>query len=366
VQYFSHNKFNGGTIIFSYRTLHALIKGSVLGFLLIFITVINCPGADSVPKAADLVADNQPIDLSSARYQEFFLELEEKHQFTRAELMQLFEGLQIDQKVLQLMDKQWEAKPYYEYWPLFITPAVIATGRHSLLKYRLLFDRIEAEYGVDREFIVAIWGIESRFGTNQGGFNLFRSLNTLFDAYPRRSDFFRKELIHFLVLCRDNGIDPLKVKGSYAGAFGQAQFMPSSFSEYAVDFDGDNRRDLIHSKEDIFASIANYLRRFGWTLHAPVYIEIGNALTSEPLVAAHKKGRTGRVDWQLLAENLQQTIPHPPQEGQLSIVGLEESKKEGGGMRYVAGYPNFQAITEYNHSNKYAMAVTEMAEAFKK
>lgn len=325
----------------------------------------NCI-ADDPPKAADLVTDNQLIDLSSKRYQLFFKELKEQHHFTEKELKPLFRGLKIDRKVLELMDKQWEAKPYYQYWPLFITSSVIAKGKQSLEQYRLLFDRIETEFGVDREVIVAIWGIESRFGFNQGGFNLFRTLNTLFDMYPRRSDFFRKELIHFLILCRANDIDPLRVNGSYAGAFGQAQFMPSSFNEYAVDFDGDNRRDLINSKEDIFASIANYLKRFGWILHAPVYAEIGNDLKSELLVSTHKEGRKGLVDWRVVAETQQVTIPRPPQDGKLSIVGLQQSPNKGGGMRYVAGYPNFLAITEYNHSVKYAMAVSEMAEAFKK
>lgn len=321
--------------------------------------------AGDEPSAADLVVDNQPIDLSSERYQHFFQDLEEQHHFNKEKLTQLFSGLKGDRKVLELMDKQWEAKPYYEYWPLFITPSVIARGKQSLEEYRLLFDRIEAEYGVDREFVVAIWGIESRFGTNQGGFNIFRTLNTLFDMYPRRSDFFRKELIHFLVLCRANDIDPLSVNGSYAGAFGQAQFMPSSFNQYAVDFDGDNRCDLINSREDIFASIANYLKKFGWTLHAPVYSEIGNGLNSELLINTHKKKKNGLIDWRVLADIQQCTIQRPPQNEQLFIVELQRSPEVGGGMRYIAGYPNFRAITEYNHSNKYAMAVTEMAGAFK-
>lgn len=317
-------------------------------------------------KAADLVIDKQPIDILSDKYQLFFQELETEHGFTQEELEKLFTGLKIDRKVLELMDKQWEGKPYYQYWPLFITPSVIAKGKSSLKQYRELFDRIETRFGVDREYIVAIWGIESRFGFNQGGFNLFRTLNTLFDKYPRRSDFFRKELIHFLVLCKSNKIDPLKVNGSYAGAFGQAQFMPSSYNGYSVDFDGDGRRDLINSKDDIFASIANYLKQYGWTFHAPVFAEIGTSLKSQQLVETQQQGRKGVIDWRLVTESQQLPLPRPPAGGQLSIIGLQKSPKEGGGMRYVAGYPNFRAITEYNHSVKYAMAVSEMAEAFKK
>ncbi len=355
----------GGKAIIYSRLNFSLFATVFFALLLSLLLGGPCIG-DDLPKAADLVVDGQPIDLSSERYQRFFQELEEAHAFPQEELQQLFQGLKIDRQVLELMDKQWEAKPYYQYWPLFITPSVIAKGKESLEQYRLLFDRIETEFGVDREVIVAIWGIESRFGFNQGGFNLFRTLNTLFDRYPRRSDFFRNELINFLILCRTNNMDPLEVNGSYAGAFGQAQFMPSSFNEYAVDFDGDNRRDLIHSMEDIFASIANYLQRFGWILHAPVYAEIGNSLKSELLVTTKEEGRKGMLDWRLVGEIQQISLARPPRNGKLSIIELELPPQENANMRYVAGYPNFQAITEYNHSYKYAMAVSEMAEAFKK
>lgn len=343
-----------------------LVIGMLLGILGAILFYTNGIADDDAPRAADLIVDNQPIDVSSARYRLLFEELEKEHHFAPTEIKQLFTGLKGDRKVLELMDKQWEAKPYYQYRPLFITPSVIAKGKQSLDQYRSLLDRIESEFGVDREYIVAIWGIESRFGFNQGGFNLFRTFNTLFDMYPRRSDFFRKELIHFLVLCRDNDMDPLTVNGSYAGAFGQAQFMPSSFNEYAVDFDGDNRRDIINSIDDVFASIAHYLQRFGWSLHAPVYAEIGSELKSEQLIAAQANKTKELIDWRVLADAQNMTIPRPQLNGKLSIVELEKAPLNGGGMRYVAGYPNFRAITEYNHSNKYAMAVSEMAEAFKK
>lgn len=333
--------------------------------LLCFVFTGNIHSNDK-PLAADLVKDKQPINLSSAKYQKFFSELIKKHKFTQQELNSLFQGVNIDQSVLKLMDKQWEGKPYYEYRPLFITPGVISEGKKHLKRYHELFDHIEGVYGVNREVIVAIWGIESRFGSNQGGYNLFRTLNTLFDAYPRRSDFFRKELINFMLLCKKNDLDPLEINGSYAGAFGQAQFMPSSYNAYAVDFDGDSRRDLISSMPDIFASIANYLKNFGWTLNAPVYVNIGSSLHSSKLIATHSKGRRARIDWRYVAKTQEIDLPRPPENGQLSIIGLERSADEGGGMQYAAGYPNFHAITEYNHSHKYAMAVSEMAESFMK
>jgi membrane-bound lytic murein transglycosylase B len=339
--------------------------GLFFSSLLIIPLPITALSAESVQQAADLVVDGQPIDIGGTLYRDLFRELQEQYHFTKTQLNQLFAQLSIDRKVLQLMDRQGEAKPYYQYRTLFISPMVIAIGKRSLAKHQLLFDRIEAVYHVDREAIVAIWAIESRYGTNQGSFNLFQTLNTLFAAYPRRSPFYRNELINFLTLCRDNALDPWSIKGSYAGAFGQAQFMPSSFNEYAVDFDGDLRPDIINSLPDIFASIANYLLKFGWVFHSPLYADLGGKLHSENLTQAYNDGRKGLVSWRRLAEIQNVTLTPPPNDSPLSIIGLELAPQEGGGMRFVAGYPNIQAINEYNHSSKYAMAVAEMSEAFK-
>jgi len=159
------------------------------------------------------------------------------------------------------------------------------------------------------------------------------------------------------------GVDPLSVTGSYGGAFGQTQFIPSSFREYSVDFDNDGKRDVWNSIPDILASIANYLHRFHWELSAPIYWELGQKLQAQDLVDAYEKGRKGLVPWQAVAEKQKIDMPAAPEDKDVTIVGLE---LEDGGMRYVAGYPNFQAITKWNNSNRYAMAVTELAEQLKK
>ena len=263
------------------------------------------------------------------------------------------------------MDKQWEAKPYFQYRPLFITNSVINKAKKKLREHKKILDRIEQELGVDREVVIAIWGIESRFGRHTGGYGVFQTLTTLFDAYPRRAAFFRKQLLHFLLLCRENSYDPLVITGSYAGAFGQTQFIPSSFREYAVSFDGDTRRDVFNSIEDILASIANYLHHYQWVLAAPLYIDIGPELKGRELVTANLKGRKGLVDWQQVAAIQDISLPTPAGNAPLTIVSLEKDPAKGGGIRYVAGYPNFQAITQWNHSNRYAMAVSELAEAIK-
>lgn len=330
---------------------------------LIFLVSASLPAAKAAevgqPKAAELVKDGQLIDLSSPRYQELFKELQGQYHFSQAEIDRLFAGVSIKQRVLELMDTQWEAKPYYLYYPLFITPEVVAEGREKLAANKELLDRIEKEIGVEREIVVAIWGVETRYGQHKGAFNLFQTLNTMFAAYPRRSNFYREQLVHFLLLCRENQVDPLTITGSYGGAFGQTQFIPSSFRDYALDFDQDGHRDVWNSTSDVLASIANYLHRFGWVFRAPIYQEIGPALKNEVLENAYKKGRKGFVPVAEVARVQGVTLPPAQDNKEVTIVGLELAD---GGTRYVAGYPNFQAITAWNNSNRYAMAVVELAE----
>ncbi|MBC8208224.1 MAG: lytic murein transglycosylase [Desulfobulbaceae bacterium] len=350
--------------------IHKLLIHTTRLLICVLLTTCITPSLSTAeqkkPLAADLVVDGQAIDLGHEKYSRLFTELRDEHQFNQTELDSLFQGVTIHRRVLELMDKQWEAKPYYQYWPLFITPNVIREGKEKLKTHRAILDRVEQKLGVDREVVIAIWAIESRFGRHKGSYNVFRTLNTLFDAYPRRSKFFRGQLIHFLLLCRENNIDPLTITGSYAGAFGQTQFIPSSFREYAVSFDGDDQRDVFNSVEDILASIANYLRRFHWVLNDPTYIELGDTLKDKALISAHLKGRKGLLTWQEVSRGQNIPLPEPANGRKLSIVGLEREEKFGGGYRYVAGYPNFQAITKWNNSNRYAMAVSELSEALQR
>ena len=309
------------------------------------------------------IRDQQPINLASDRYRRLFAELRERHGFTPRQLAVIFTGLTIKKMVVDLMENPGETKPYYQYRELFVTPAMIQAGRGKMREHKAILDRIERELGVDRQFVVAIWGIETRFGQNTGNFNVFQVLNTLFDAYPRRSDFFRQELIEFLLLCRETGLNPHTIKGSYAGAFGQTQFMPSSFRKYATSFHGGKPPDIFHSTADILASIANYLKHFGWRFRAPLYADLGGELHSLPLIKAYYEGRKGRVSWRQVVAGQGKNIPQPTDGGMLAIVGLEQP---GGGLRYLAAYKNYQAITAWNNSNRYAMAVTELAEAIAK
>jgi len=328
-------------------------------FLALLAFPLTCPAQGAVtPLAADRVEDGQVIDLASERYLALFSELRQAHGFSQEELSRLFSGVSIQKKVLELMDRQTEALPYYKYYPLFIKEAVIEEGRRQLQEHKELLDSIEKELGVERGIVVAIWGIESRFGSSKGAYSMFRTLNTMFDAYPRRRDFYRQQLIEYLVLCKENSVDPLAITGSYGAAFGQTQFIPSSFRQYAVDFDHNGKRDVWESVPDILASIANYLHSHGWTLAAPVTSELGRELKDQRLTDAFTKGRSAQLPWGEVKQMQQITLQTVADDQKVTIVGLEQAD---GGMRYVAGYPNFQAITKWNNSNRYAMAVTELA-----
>ena len=332
-------------------------------FLAIMLLVASRTPCLAEPPAADQVQDGQPIDVQQDAFRHLFAELREKHGFTTQELQDIFRGVTINRQILVLMDKQWEAKPYHQYVSLFLTAENIDNGKGMLRQHRQLLDRVESTFGVDREIVVAIWGVETKYGGREGNYDVLQTLVTLFDAYPRRSDFFRGQLVHFLLLCRESGINPKGIKGSYAAAFGQTQFIPSSFREYAVDFDGDGKRDVWNSVPDILASIANYLKRHQWTFKAPLYAELGNTLNSPALAAAEEKGRKQKVPFEQVRQAQGVSLPPSPGNRPLTIVGLELPSDSPFSKRFVAGYPNFQAITEWNHSNRYAMAVSELAEA---
>lgn len=301
------------------------------------------------------------IELESAAYQQLLTELVEEHGFAREELVELFTGVTINQRLLELMDTQWEAQPYHRYVQRLLTWWNVGNGRLLLRRHAELLAQIEAEFGVEREIIVAIWGIESNYGQTEGAFEVFEVLNTIFAAYPRRAEFYRRQLIDFLLLCRENGLDPRTVRGSSGGALGQAQFIPSSFRAYAVDYDGSGQRDLWHSIPDVLASIANYLRHFGWQKGAPRYAELGDELHDPRLLEATRAGRAGVLPRAEIEAVQGVELPPVADDRSLRIVGLQQAD---GTTRYLAAYPNFQAITHWNNSYRYAMAVIELAEQF--
>jgi len=243
------------------------------------------------------------------------------------------------------------------YRAKFLTPDNIAGGARFWSRYSSVLDRAHAKYGVPPEYVVAILGVETRYGGYMGSHKVVEALATLAFDYPRRSDFFTDELAAFLVMARDEGFDPFQPKGSYAGAMGLGQFMPSSFHKWAVDFDGDGRRDL-WNPVDAIGSVANYFASFGWRNGTPVTVR---ASVSGAGAGAMKTGFD--TSYSLDALQREGIRPRTVAHGQDSASLLRLDAR--GGYEYWLGFDNFYVITRYNHSTYYAMAVHQLAQAVK-
>ena len=193
-------------------------------------------------------------------------QLSQQQGFNREELTKLFKEAERKQNILDAIARPAEkTKPWSEYRDVFLTDSRIAEGVEFWRENAATLAKAEQEYSVPPEIVVAIIGVETRYGRNAGTYRVLDALTTLAFDYPPRSDFFRGELTEFLLLAREEGMDPRSLMGSYAGAMGYGQFIPSSFRNYAVDFDGDGKRNIWTNPKDAIGSVANYFRKHGWT-----------------------------------------------------------------------------------------------------
>ena len=207
------------------------------------------------------------------------------------------------------------------------------------------------------EVIVAIIGVESRYGESLGRHRIIDSLTTLMLLYPRRSNFFRNEIKEFLLLAREEGLDPLAVKGSYAGAMGVPQFIASSYRHYAVDFNGDKKRDLISQPVDAIGSIGHYLKKHKWRRNQPIVSDVKLGRNASPGKVVTKGLKTS-ISVAQLGKHGVKLVPSKPSDTAVGLVELEEKK----GKLYRVGFNNFYVITKYNRSTLYAMAVYELSQ----
>lgn len=275
--------------------------------------------------------------------------------FPRAELEAILAGATVDQKTIDLMNRQYEALPWHRYRDLFINEARIARGVEFWRENRAILDAAEAEYGVPPEIMVALIGVETHYGTRMGNRRVLDSLVTLTADYPRRSEFFGRELRTFLNTTRGENIAPDSVMGSFAGAIGIPQFMPTSYEAYSVDFNRNGRRDLVNEMEDAIGSVANYLKVHGWTRGEAIFSPVSASLpaAAADLVSSKAKLRhnaAGLADMGVAFDA----------RGGSDKASLFYLTQESG-RSYVVGFRNFYAITRYNPSTNYAMAVTELS-----
>ncbi len=289
-----------------------------------------------------------------ADVQTFVEDMVERHGFGRPALERVFRERKFMAFVIRAMDAPSTALPWHEFRARHITEARIGGGLKFWAENAAVLERAAAEYQVPPEIMVATIGIETLFGRLTGNVNVFDALTTLAFGYPRRADFFRGELEQFLLLTRENGWGLNTVRGSFAGAIGVPQFMPSSYRKYAVDFDGDGRRDL-RQVTDAIGSVANYYREFGWQPGAAVMVPVdvgGTAL--EPLLSAGLAPHTSVAEFRkrgvLPLERVADDVL-------AALISVETEV----GRRYWLGLNNFYVITRYNRSINYAMVVQELA-----
>jgi membrane-bound lytic murein transglycosylase B len=260
------------------------------------------------------------------------------------------------QSIINAITRPAEGKAWKDYRPIFLTEDRIANGRRFLAEHRGELERISADTGVPVQYIVAIIGVETSYGKITGNYRVLDALYTLGFFYPRREEFFRAELSQLFALSREERLDLGSLKGSYAGAMGWGQFMPSSYREFGRDGDGDGRRDLIGSPRDAFASIANYFVGHGWQAGATPFVPAVADAGAAPFVPADFEARYSLAE--LAAKGYR-----PRDAGAPDLPATLLTLEGANGPEYWIGYRNFYVITRYNRSPMYAMAVHQLAQA---
>ncbi len=288
---------------------------------------------------------------------EFIDEMVAKHQFSRSELVTLFDGAQHRPSIIEAITKPATKKPWPEYRAIFVNPQRLKACVAFQQQYRTELQRAEDKFGVPQEIIVALIGVETLFGKNMGSYRVLDALTTLAFDYPRRAPFFRAELENYLLLLREQQLDWREVKGSYAGAIGYPQFMPSSYRKYAVDFNGNRRVDLRNEVEDAIGSVANYLREYGWQPNEPVAIP-ARVRGEVPLNMLENKTTQTLVAWAKQDVRSEEAVAFNRSARLVRFaLGSEE--------QFWLGFNNFDVITRYNTSDYYAMAVFQLSEALR-
>lgn len=307
--------------------------------------------AQSTPKVGQSLAQRADV-------QAFIGEMAKKHGFDPNRLQAVFSRARTQPSIIKAMSRPAEAKPWYAYRDIFINDRRIRGGVKFWRAHAATLAKAERVYGVPPEIVVAIIGVETQYGGNMGSHRVLEALSTLAFDYPRRAAYFRKELENYLLLTRAEGIDPLTLRGSYAGAMGLGQFMPSSFLSYAVDFDGDGHRDLWNNPRDAIGSVANYFNKHGWRSGEPVTVP---ASVSGPRYSALVSRKLSPPKHSVASLQAQGISPNRPVSGGQSAMLLEFEGRNG--LEHWLGFANFYVITRYNHSQLYAMAVYQLGRA---
>jgi membrane-bound lytic murein transglycosylase B len=300
------------------------------------------------------------VSVQRAEVRSFINHMVDSKGFERTALTKLLREAQTQASIIDAMNRPAEkAKLWYEYRQIFLTEKRIRDGIAFWQEHRAELDQAAAQTGVEAQYIVAILGVETQYGRQTGRYRVLDALATLAFDYPERSRFFTAELEQFLLLTREQKIDPLMATGSYAGAMGAPQFMPSSYRRYAVDGSGDGRIDLWTNWLDVFLSVGNYFREHGWQHGEPVMAEAELPLLQLAPTDGRRFDLEERVGG-LKAQGVQFDTSQPAS-APAFVVAVDRPD----GLHWRVGFKNFYVITRYNRSALYAMAAAELAAALK-
>ncbi|KTD32270.1 membrane bound lytic murein transglycosylase [Legionella moravica] len=292
--------------------------------------------------------------------QNFINSMVKNHQFNRKQLTETMNQVVLQPQIIESMEKPYEKKTWDVYKGLFLTPQRVKGGLDFWAANKKDLDRAQKRYGVPPEIIIAILGVETLYGERQGDYRVLDALATLAFNYPKRSPFFTKELTEYLLLCREHKVPATHHKGSYAGAIGKPQFMPSSYRYYAVDFNNKGHRDLVTNNADAIGSIANYLHKHGWRLNGGIAQPA--KISGWKYKRIQMNPKTANYNFaQLEAAGIKPvtaSLHHPARAGVIELLTNE-------GKEYWLAYPNFFVITRYNSSPQYAMAVYLLSQQLK-
>jgi len=279
-----------------------------------------------------------------------------EHGLDPDEVRAVLEEARYRQSIIDAITRPAEAKPWFEYRQIFLTEARIAGGEEFWRANKSLVGEVSSSLGVPAEIIMAIVGVETNYGMITGRYRVIDALATLGFYYPRRADFFARELAHFIRLSKEEDLPVTEVHGSYAGAMGIGQFIPSSYRAYAVDFDDSGYRDLWRSLPDALGSVANYLAVHGWEPGAPIVLPTQSVPTD---LSEQFSTTLDHTLADLRALGVEFDAGALPPDTPATLVELELAD----GKEYWVGLNNFYVITRYNRSPLYAMAVTQLSEA---
>ncbi len=319
-----------------------IINSAVIVFIFLIINPVSASNAGELKKYSKEIEEIKSILINHHNISENYVD-------------QVLNSIKFRQKTLDSMTNAVERKATWErYRNIFITNKRINEGiKYHKKNYKILKE-IEVKYGIPSELIVSFLGVETNYGRGTGKVKVIDSLGTLALKHPRRSKFFKAQLIYFIVLTHDNELNYNKLLGSYAGAMGAPQFMPESYIKLGIDYDKDGKVDLWNNKYDIYASIANYLIKKGWLRNNSIYT---NIKIKDPYVNdIFKNGDVKTVS--ISDSKLKKiTTKNNLESGEKYLILLSKKNK-----KYKLGYKNFKVIMSYNPSTFYAMAVSELSE----